>query len=271
MHERTARVPVDRYTGQWQEDSDCLAVEEPLQIGLRAEGIRRHVAITMRTPGEDTSLAAGFLFTEQILRRPEEIAAWETGKGYVAAQLSAEVQVDWARLSRHSYASSSCGVCGKTSIDQLCMVLPPPEPVTWSVDPAFLCALPQRQREAQTVFAQTGGLHAAALFHRDGPLLQLSEDVGRHNALDKIIGAHWLAGAEFAETILLLSGRASFELLQKSAVAGIPLVAAVGAPSSLAVELAETAGITLAGFLRDGRFNVYAAAERVKNSRSVIG
>ena len=222
----------------------------------------------MRTPGRDTELALGFLFTEGLLPPDLTLAV---GAG---TQVQANsVELAWPndrplpleRLSRHSYTSSSCGVCGKTSVELVYQALPFPEqPGGWQIDPALLHTLPGKLRQAQQLFAQTGGIHAAGLFASDGHLLHFAEDVGRHNALDKVIGHAYLNSLlPLSDCLLLLSGRASFELLQKAAMAGIPFVASVGAPSSLAVELAQDQGITLCGFLRVDRFNCYAHPHRL--------
>jgi FdhD protein len=270
----TAEVGVERVAdGARVADRDVLAVEEPLEIQLCVEDAeRRHlarttVAVTMRTPGDDASLAAGFLFTEGIVRDPAQVEAIRAARSgnVVRVWLRPGTAVDLARLERHFYTTSSCGVCGKASIDALratsCFALPSASPV---VDAALVHALPQRLRDAQPVFDRTGALHAAALFDAGGALRVLREDVGRHNALDKVIGAELLAGRLPAhDGVLLVSGRASFELVQKAYMAGIPVLAAVGAPSSLAVRLAREVGMTLLGFVRDGRFNVYAGGERV--------
>lgn len=260
---------------------DVVAVEEPLEIRLHVEVDgrleRRTVSVTMRTPGDDRSLAAGFLFTEGILRDPSQVeeirscgpsAGDGRARNVVRVQLRPGTTVDLARLERHFYTTSSCGVCGKTSIEALqatsCFALPPAGPM---IDAALVHRLPRLLREAQAVFDRTGGLHASALFDADGRLHALREDVGRHNALDKVIGAEFLAGRLPAHRrVLLVSGRASFELVQKAIMAGIPVLAAVGAPSSLAVQLATSAGMTLLGFVRDGRFNIYAGAERVRGA-----
>ena len=261
---------------------DLLAVEEPLEIRIRvgqgSEALRRTIAVTMRTPGHDEELAAGFLFTEGIVRDAADIervvpCGRPSGDGVtrnvVRVELRPGTPLDLARLERHFYTTSSCGVCGRTSIDAVRTVsrfpLPAATPV---VDPAVVHALPAALARAQRVFASTGGLHASALFDTRGGLLALREDVGRHNALDKLVGAALLAGRlPLHDRLLLVSGRASFELVQKAAMAGIPVVAAVGAPSSLAVALAAEAGMTLLGFVRDGRFNVYAGAERLSAVR----
>lgn len=271
--------PVIRVEGESaSECDDIVAIEEPLEIQIgwaHREDSYRGISITMRTPGEDFSLAVGFLFTEGILTGPAEIETighWgplvgdEKVRNIVRLSLRPEVSVDWRRLDRHFYTSSSCGVCGKSSIAALraagCAPLPGG---LMQIDAMLLHELPARLRAAQDVFAQTGGIHAAALFSASGDLLALHEDVGRHNAVDKLIGARFLAGKLPAtDSILLLSGRASFELVQKAAVARIPVLAAVGAPSSLAVELADSLGVTLAGFVRDGRFNLYTHAERIR-------
>jgi FdhD protein len=259
-------------------DSDLLAVEEPLEIrlGCDVEGRRVHraVSITMRTPGDDLELAVGFLFTEGILVAPEQVAGVRgCGGGNVArVDLRPGVAVDLTRLERHFYTSSSCGVCGKASLEavRVCTrnCLQEGHPI---VEAAIIHHLPEVLRSAQSVFDRTGGLHAAALFDTDGKLLCLREDVGRHNALDKLIGAQFLAGrTPLSEAVLLVSGRVSFELVQKSVVAGIPILAAVGAPSSLAVSLAREHGLTVLGFVRQDRFNIYTGAERIREQWSVV-
>ncbi|MFN2456198.1 MAG: formate dehydrogenase accessory sulfurtransferase FdhD [Pyrinomonadaceae bacterium] len=265
---------------------DNLAVEEPLEIRLgyeTAEGRREHksISITMRTPGDDFELAAGFLFTEGIIHEAVEIEEIKhcgapVGKNFlrntVRVDLRRGVEIDFKRLERHFYTSSSCGVCGKTSIEALqtlaCPVLPPPlRPV---FDAALVHRLPEILREAQSVFERTGGLHAAALFDETGKLHALREDVGRHNAVDKLIGSQMLAGrVPLEDYLLLVSGRASFELVQKALMAGIPILAAVGAPSSLAVELASEFKMTLLGFVRNERFNIYTGAQRIRDDVSV--
>ena len=258
-------------------DRDVLAVEEPLEIRLQLETddrlVRKTVSVTMRTPGDDAHLAAGFLFTEGIVRDAADIedirACGPVGEGgarnVVRVQLRRGTAVDLARLERHFYTTSSCGVCGKTSIEALRATSPfalPPSAAM--LDASLVHRLPRLLRDAQDVFDRTGGLHASALFDTAGRLCALREDVGRHNALDKVVGAELLAGRLPAhDRILLVSGRASFELVQKAVMAGIPVLAAVGAPSSLAVQLAASAGMTLLGFVRDGRFNIYTGAARV--------
>ncbi len=228
----------------------------------------------MRTPGHDFELAAGFLFSEGILRRPDEIERLRfepsdaRDGNVVRVELRPGIKIDFQRLERHFYTSSSCGVCGKTSLEALRTTGVGSKPVFVGASPSVTAAtihqLPRSLREAQAVFDQTGGLHAAALFEPDGRLVALREDVGRHNAVDKVIGAQWLTGrTPLLDRILFVSGRASFELMQKAIVAGIPMLVAVGAPSSLAVALAEEFGATLVGFTRDQRFNIYAGAERI--------
>jgi FdhD protein len=230
---------------------DLLAVEEPLQI--RANG--RDLSITMRTPGHDRELAAGFLFTEGILKVPEDILSIATGENSVTLTLADGVDPGTAR---NFYTTSSCGVCGKASIESLhhaaCGRLSPAQ-----ASRAVIHGLPEKLRAAQSVFEHTGGLHGAALFDAAGNLELVREDVGRHNAVDKLIGAAFLAGRlPLDHRILMLSGRASFELVQKAVMAGIPIVAAVGAPSSLAVQTALRFGMTLLGFVRENRFNIYS-------------
>ncbi|MDU0369884.1 formate dehydrogenase accessory sulfurtransferase FdhD [Hymenobacter endophyticus] len=263
------------------EATDVLAAEEPLEIrvGFGPAGQRQHrtLSITMRTPGHDFELAAGFLFTEGIISSRQELQGLvycpdvekeEERENVVRAELAPSALPDLPRLERHFYTSSSCGVCGKTSIEAVhaaaCPVLPTTGP---QVAASVIHLLPERQRQAQELFEQTGGLHAAALFSPEGELLLLREDVGRHNALDKVIGAALLQGLlPLHNTVLLVSGRASFELVQKAAVAGIPVLAAVGAPSSLAVQAAHNFGMTVCGFVRQNRFNVYSHAWRIAGS-----
>jgi FdhD protein len=251
--------------------SDAVAVEEPLEIrlGHELDGRRVHtsISVTMRTPGNDGELAIGFLVTEGILAQREQIAGSHACHlaNVVCVNVRPDVTVDLARLKRHFYTSSSCGVCGKTALEAVraCAVHPVPDghPV---VDGAVIRRLPEALRAAQSVFDRTGGLHAAALFDARGELLCLREDVGRHNALDKLIGVQFLAGrTPLFEDVLLVSGRTSFELVQKAAIAGIPILAAVGAPSSLAVSLAQEHGMTLIGFVRHDHFNIYAGAQRI--------
>lgn len=274
---------VQRVTGELRTDaSDVLAAEEPLEIrvGYGPTGQREHrtLAVTMRTPGHDLELAAGFLLTEALIRQRTDLLGLrhcpdvekpEERENVVRAELAATVPLDLPRLERHFYTSSSCGVCGKTSIDAVhaaaCPVLPAQGPY---IDAAVIHQLPERQREAQAGFEQTGGLHAAALFSTSGELLLLREDVGRHNALDKLIGAALLAEhLPLHEHVLLVSGRASFELVQKAAVAGIPVLAAVGAPSSLAVQAADNFGMTLLGFVRQQRYNIYSHPWRILSEK----
>jgi FdhD protein len=235
---------------------DLLAVEEPLQI--RVNG--RDLSITMRTPGHDRELAAGFLFTEGILKERADVVSIEGEENVVSLTLAEGVEIGAAR---NFYTSSSCGVCGKASIESLhaagCAMLPRCE-----VARDVIHGLPEKLRAAQAAFDHTGGLHGAGLFDLAGNLQMVREDVGRHNAVDKLIGAAFLEGRlPLGECILMLSGRASFELVQKAAMAGIPVVAAVGAPSSLAVETARRFGMTLAGFVRDRRFNIYSGVGRL--------
>jgi FdhD protein len=255
---------------------DTLAVEEPLEIRLSTpDGVIHPVSITMRTPGHDFELAAGFLFTEGIVRDASQIARMEYCVGpdveqrynVVGVHLRPGTAFDVGRLQRHFYTTSSCGVCGKTSLDALRTQLPwlaPPPEAGPSVAPAVVAALPDRLRMAQGIFDRTGGLHAAGLFTADGELVGVREDVGRHNALDKLIGAQLLARQLPAtRSVVVVSGRASFELLQKAAMAGVPVMVAVGAPSSLAAEAAAEFGITLVGFARGQSFNVYTCPDRV--------
>lgn len=251
---------------------DLLVTEEPLEIRLGHGPMhQRHelrLSVTMRTPGHDTELALGFLLTEGLIRHAEEVlrvAPCEQVKeeergNVVRAELHPEVVVDPARWQRNVYTTSSCGVCGKSSIEAVHVQCATSLPAAPKLAGDVLARLPERMRAAQTVFKHTGGIHAAALFNAGGELLLLREDVGRHNAVDKLVGAMRMQGIAAADKVLLVSGRAGFELVQKSVVAGIPLLVAVGAPSSLAVQLARESGLTLIGFLRGARYNVYAPA-----------
>ena len=276
-----APVLIHKVSGETvSEAPDLLAVEEPLEIrlgfGPTTDRQQRAVSVTMRTPGESTpghdeELALGFLFSESIIQKPADIISCrhcvldsQKEGNVLRVELHPDVAVDWSRLERNTFTSSSCGLCGKTTIDAVMALTPGPISTTFSVEPAILHALPERVRQTQRAFTYTGGIHAAALFDIDGNLLLVREDIGRHNALDKLIGAafwqNWLPLSQFG---IFLSGRIGVELVQKSWRAGVPLLAAVGAPSSLAVQMAKEAHMTLAGFVRDERFNLYSEPERV--------
>ncbi len=249
--------------GGWISLPDFVAVEEPLEIRLG----EKSVALTMRTPGHDEDLAAGFLFSEGVLHSPSQVKRiFPCGKANtIRVELEDGVVVDWKRLERHFYRTSSCGVCGKASLEALSVVGVKEIPREgFKISKEIICEMPLRLRAEQEVFDKTGGLHAAALFSREGKLISCREDVGRHNAVDKLLGAQFLEGrTPLSDVVLFLSGRTSFELMQKAVVAGIPMVVAVGAPSSLAVDLAKQFHVTLLGFTRDKRFNIYHGEERV--------
>ncbi|KRV49589.1 formate dehydrogenase family accessory protein FdhD [Wenjunlia vitaminophila] len=268
----TARRPVVRVRdGEVSRRVDTLVAEEPLEIRLNGKPL----AITMRTPGDDFALAVGFLVSEGVVADASDVSriaycAGATADGsntynVVDVRLAPGVPVPDITLERNVYTTSSCGLCGKASLDAVRTT------ARWPVAgpgprlrPDVLSALPDALRAAQGVFHQTGGLHAAGLFTPDGDVLDVREDVGRHNAVDKLVGRAYQQGAlPLRDTVLLVSGRASFELVQKAVMAGIPALAAVSAPSSLAVELAAETGLTLVGFLRGRSMNVYAGAERV--------
>ncbi len=273
-------LPVIRIKNGIQESvMDCLAVEEPLEIRLSygpAQARQVHkLAVTMRTPGNDAALATGFILTEAIITAASDISSIdydaagssENNGNIIVINLHETAVPQLAKQDRNFYTSSSCGVCGKASIEaihtagklQLQPWLDTPIPAD------LIYSLPAKLNGQQEVFSITGGLHAATLFNTSGDLLLLCEDVGRHNALDKLIGAAFTGNNfDLSRTILLLSGRASFELVQKAAMAGIPVIAAVGAPSSLAVSTAAAFGITLIGFLRNQRFNIYSAVQRIQ-------
>jgi FdhD protein len=257
---------------------DLLAVEQPLEIkivyGPENDRQQKNISVTMCTPGHDEELAIGFLFTEGIITDKDDIMnCGAAGNNIVIATLRPGISFDPKKIERHFYTSSSCGVCGKSSIDAVKNVFTNIEATdNICITASVLTKLPEALRKQQEVFEHTGGLHASALFDLEGNLLLTREDVGRHNALDKLIGATLqavdkplkrLAEIPLDHHILLLSGRASFELIQKAAMAGIKVVCAVGAPSSLAVELAKETDMTLVGFLRNGRFNIYCGEQRI--------
>ncbi|ANM32389.1 formate dehydrogenase [Acidobacteria bacterium Mor1] len=257
---------------------DLLAVEEPMEIrlGFGAEGSRqaRSLSITMRTPGNDFELAAGFLFTEQIVTDPAHVgevafcgppAPGRETSNIVRVELGPEVEVDLGRLQRHFYTTSSCGICGKASLDAVAAQgLRELDRERPRLSGEVIHRLPDLLRGSQPVFERTGGLHAAAVARPDGTLVHVREDVGRHNAVDKLLGRFFLDGqTDLGDSILVVSGRASFELVQKALAAGLPAMVAVGAPSSLAVDLAERYGMTLIGFASADRFNVYTGHGRM--------
>jgi FdhD protein len=254
---------------------DRVVTEEPLEIRvlLSEDGTpRRHsLSVTMRTPGNDDELAVGFLVTEGALQTRDQLAQVaacgdvppEAAGNVINLHLAPGTPFDTQRFTRNVYTTSSCGVCGKTSLEMVKVTCPHPPRGTFTLGPEAWSALASALDRPE--FRETGGIHTAALFSREGTLLHLRDDVGRHNAVDKVVGRLFLDEQLPADdTVLLLSGRAGFELVQKAAVAGIPAVAAIGAPSSLAVELAREMGMTLVGFLREGRFNVYSGEERVE-------
>lgn len=259
------RVSVVRSGQAAAEASDQVAVEAPLEVRLNGQPF----AVIMRTPGDDGDLTLGFLLSEGLLRYPADVARIDVDEAsdrvsVVFARGRADEVADALAGRRQVAMNSSCGLCGRRSLESLELDAPPLSR-DWSVDSATVDALPSRLRSAQPAFAETGGLHAAGLFDRDGRLVASAEDVGRHNAVDKLLGRMFQAARlPLAESLLLVSGRSSFEIVQKAWLGGIPLVAAISAPSSLAVDLARQAGITLLGFVRDGRFNAYTHPERVR-------
>jgi FdhD protein len=277
--------PIDRVRVRAREGNsetereDALAVEEPLEIRIRsgAAGPLSSFVTTMRTPGQDEELAAGLLFAEGVLERRKDLVSLERPAdprvepelraNVLLAALDPSAYERAAGLGRRTVMGSACGVCGKTSIEN---VIPADRPALTSrlqVSAELLYSLPERLRERQSLFARTGGLHAAGLFTGDGNLLEIREDIGRHNATDKVVGAFLLHDRlPLSDRVLMVSGRAGFEIVQKAYAAGIPIVASVSAPSSLAVELAQTAGVTLVGFLRERRFNIYANPERISRA-----
>ncbi|BCL38432.1 formate dehydrogenase accessory sulfurtransferase FdhD [Nostoc sp. MS1] len=253
---------------------DHLTTEEPLEI--RIVSPKRTVAVTMRTPGADFELAAGFLYSEGVISCKQDIQRisycvdesldGEQRYNIVNVELRSGLIADLQPLERHFYINSACGVCGKASIEALRLRNYPVISSQTTVTPELIYSLTDQLRAAQSLFTTTGGLHAAAIFNSQGQLLKLQEDVGRHNALDKLIGTALLSDElPFNHHILMVSGRSSFEILQKSVAAGVPIVCSVSAPSSLAVSVAQEFGITLIGFLRGERFNIYSGMERIAN------
>jgi FdhD protein len=292
-------VPIKKVTGlNLHPAHDTLAVEEPLEIqlcyGAADARVAKSISVTMRTPGDDCSLAAGFLMTEGVVRDnndiegisswaervpevPEQVAAkpgalsHHPGKNVVRVELAADVVVSLATLERNFYTTSSCGICGKASLLALQTVCPPRMANTFFISASILYLLPDRLLRAQRLFNRTGGLHGAGLFDSQGTLLAVREDVGRHNAVDKLLGAEFLADrTPLRNTLLLLSGRASFELLQKALMGGVSMVASVGAPSSLAVQVAKEFNISLVGFLRPNHFNIYHGEEHILGYMSAV-
>jgi FdhD protein len=291
------QTAVEKVTGAISHHvEDCLAIEEPLEIQLNygSSNARetRSISVTMRTPGNDFELAAGFLMTEGVIqdandveqiayagdsfnegtKSPQAMDVLKLGskQNVVRVDLASEVEVNLGSLQRNFYTTSSCGICGKASLLALRTVCPPRALNNFRVEAQLLYSLPARLRASQGVFDRTGGLHGAGLFDSAGNLLALREDVGRHNAVDKLIGSEFLADrTPLRDCLLLLSGRASFELLQKALMGGLPMVAAVGAPSSLAVQVAKEFDITLVGFLRGDRFNIYHGSERIAGHTSM--
>jgi len=254
--------------GTLRRKDDYLAAEEPLEIRVGEDPL----SVTMRTPGHDRELAAGFLFTEGLIQRREQILKLENAEpqdganrgNVIQAELAPEAAPDFTRMKRHFFAASSCGICGKASIDSIrSRLLAAPNPA-FRLDAEILVRLPDALRSLQNVFERTGGLHAAALFDPSGNLQVLREDIGRHNAVDKVIGWALLEGRlPLSDSVLLVSGRGGFEIVQKAIVAGVPVVASVSAPSSLAVQLARELHLTLIGFLRGRRFVIYAGEQRL--------
>lgn len=243
---------------------DVVPIEEPLEIRAAWGEREKTISVTMRTPGDDPDLAAGFLFTEGLIRGGEDIESirhWGSGN-CVRVTLGPHARIDLSKLERHFYTSSSCGVCGKASMDAL-RVVTAPVPAHAPIDANVIRALPAVLQESQSAFQATGGVHGAAILDDRGALLRAREDIGRHNAVDKVIGSYIREGAmPPRDAILMVSSRGSFEIVQKAIMAAIPTIAFIGGPSSLAIDLAREFNVTLLGFVRDGRFNVYSGSVR---------
>ena len=267
----------DRQAGDQDSINDWVTIEEPMEIrvvtGTKERRRGRGISITMRTPGHDHELAVGFLVAEGIIADPAQIesvesvgtpADNESAPNTVRIELTPETDINYQDLQRHFYATSSCGVCGKASLEALQYRNLKAVDSKISLDADSVCSLPELLRQNQINFKKTGGIHAAGLFDAKGNFLELREDVGRHNALDKLLGSHFLDNRfPMIDSVLVVSGRASFELLQKSLSAQIPIFIAVGAPSSLAIELAQKFNVTLIGFASKSRFNIYSSPERI--------
>ncbi|MXW53640.1 MAG: formate dehydrogenase accessory sulfurtransferase FdhD [Gammaproteobacteria bacterium] len=279
MNDQHRAVPIQKFGSRLESTDDFVTIEEPLEIRIRyfdKRQIRENsLSVTMRTPGDDLDLACGFLLSEGIVKDYSQIqeavlgADWgdaPSAENVVSIQLHEGAQFDPDSLLRHFYTTSSCGVCGKVSLATVKVHVPSHLPSDFKISADQITLLPNNLRNRQMEFSKTGGLHASALFDSDAKILRVREDVGRHNALDKLLGSFRESGLESLRTSgLLLSGRASFELLQKAAIAGIPLVASIGPPSSLAIDLARDQDITLIGFLRDETFNLYHGERVVRD------
>jgi FdhD protein len=277
MTQSVSPAQIIRIGSQGQESvPDLVAIEEPLEmrlgIGPNEQREQLNLSVTMRTPGHDKELALGFIFTEGIISSFEEVSSIEycetkkpEEKGNVLRiELDPTVHIDETKLIRHFYTSSSCGVCGKSSIEAIKVPILPIEERFGTVNTKVICALPKLLKVAQKLFEHTGGIHACGLFNLKGDMLKLREDVGRHNAVDKLIGSFLIEKKlPLSKTILVLSGRISFELVQKSARAGVQFIAAIGAPSSLAIDMAKKHNITMVGFLKNSSFNIYSGGDRI--------
>lgn len=274
---RSPTTVVDIHDGTRIERVDQVATEEPLEIRVATAGVKRTLSVTMRTPGADFELAAGFLLSEGVVEQRDDIRRiryctdpdvdGDQRYNVVTVDLAPGVTIDMDRLERHVITNSSCGVCGKGALESIHRQGRRHLSPGLVVDPDLIVELPEHLRSAQGVFDSTGGLHATGLFTPDGGLVVAREDVGRHNAVDKVVGWALLQGRlPLADHLLMVSGRTSFEIVQKAIAAGVPMICAISAPSSLAVDLAREFGITLIGFLRDRRFNVYAGEYRVRSA-----
>ena len=283
MKSSVSSTKVIKIGSQGQEHvPDLVAIEEPLEIrlgiGPKDQREQLNLSVTMRTPGNDKELALGFLFAEGIISSFEDVNSIEycetvktEEKGNVIrAELAPSILINEEKLTRHFYTNSSCGVCGKSSIQAIDVFIPTQHASFETVDASLVCSLPSLMKEAQKVFEHTGGIHACGLFDVDGTLLKLREDVGRHNAVDKLIGAILIEKKiPASKSILVLSGRISFELVQKAARAGIQFIAAIGAPSSLAIDMAKKHHITMVGFLKNSSFNIYSGSERINAENGI--
>lgn len=263
MENSIQKINILKYSNRkFEEKEDILAAEEPLEINLISKNEERKISITMRTPGFDFQLALGFLFTENILTSNNQVDKIEQrNSNQIYITIKENIKLNLEKLNRNFYTTSSCGVCGKSSLDAIKTILPNSKNINEkrkNISPNIILSLKEKINSHQSNFSKTGGIHAASLFDLDGNLVSLFEDVGRHNALDKLIGHYFITNNTNLENyILLLSGRASFELIQKAAMANIKTVCAIGAPSSLAVEMANEFNITLIGFLKNDSFNIY--------------